>query len=126
MEKEKEKQNGEDAAWQKPQSNTKRQEYARLHEDTGPRTRSQGTGERHRFQQGLHRKSTCGWAEDNTSRRFVSDLNIKKTLNPYVAVGYLANTKWCKKTTIFLIETLANGYSSEGAQRELSNEYQQD
>ena len=36
----------------------------------------------------------------------------------------LANTKWCK--TWQMIETLANGYSSESAQQELSNEYQND
>ena len=40
-------------------------------------------------------------------------------------VANLADTKWCKKSWK-LTETLANGYSSESAQRELSNEYQHD
>ena len=37
----------------------------------------------------------------------------------------LANTKWCKNPEK-MIEILANGYSSESSQRELSNEYQHD
>ena len=37
----------------------------------------------------------------------------------------LANTKCCKKK-LKITETLANGYSFERTQRELSNEYQHD
>ena len=40
-------------------------------------------------------------------------------------VANLANTKWYKKPEK-MTETLAHGYSSESAQRELSNEYQHD
>ena len=40
-------------------------------------------------------------------------------------VTYLVNTKRCIKTQK-ITETLANGYSSESTQRELSNEYQDD
>ena len=37
----------------------------------------------------------------------------------------LTNTKWSKYPEK-MTETLANGYSSEGSQRELSKEYQHD
>ena len=37
-----------------------------------------------------------------------------------------ANTKWHKKLKKKMTETLANGYSSESTQWELSNEYQHD
>ena len=40
-------------------------------------------------------------------------------------VANLSNTKLCKKS-LKNIETLASGYSSESAQRELSIEYQYD
>ena len=40
-------------------------------------------------------------------------------------VANLAKTKLCKKHEKFT-ETLAHGYSSESAQRELSHEYQYD
>ena len=40
-------------------------------------------------------------------------------------VAFLANTKLCKKTGK-MTETLANGYSSDSTQPELSNEYQHD
>ena len=45
------------------------------------------------------------------------------TLNPYAAGWFLTNTKRCKKTWK-KTQPLANGYPSESAQRELSNEYQ--
>ena len=38
----------------------------------------------------------------------------------------LANTKWCKNNNLKMTETLANGYSSEITQWELSNEHQHD
>ena len=47
---------------------------------------------------------------------------VNRTVNP---CANLANKKWCKKTRK-ITETLANGYSSGRAQRELSNGYQQD
>ena len=40
-------------------------------------------------------------------------------------VAKLAFTKWCKKPEK-MTETLADGYSSESTQQELSNEYQYD
>ena len=40
-------------------------------------------------------------------------------------VANLANTKWYKNK-LEMAETLANGYSSESTQRELSNEFQHD
>ena len=40
-------------------------------------------------------------------------------------VANFTSTIWCKKTGK-ITETLANGYSSESTQRELSNEYQHD
>ena len=40
-------------------------------------------------------------------------------------VANLADTELCKKSGK-MIETLANGYSSESTSRELSNEYQYD
>ena len=46
-------------------------------------------------------------------------------LNLMLLAANLANTKICKKPEK-ITETLANGYSSESTQRELSNEYQDD
>ena len=46
-------------------------------------------------------------------------------LSLMLLVTNLANTKWSKNTWK-MTETLANGYSNERAQRELSNEYQHD
>ena len=50
---------------------------------------------------------------------------IMYVLTLMLLVANLANTNCCKKTWKFT-ETLANGYSSESTQRELSNEYQHD
>ena len=47
----------------------------------------------------------------------------KRYLNPYAACGQFCQCTMIKKTWI-ITETLAYGYSSESAQRELSNEYQ--
>ena len=38
----------------------------------------------------------------------------------------LAKAKWCKKKHEKMTETLAQRYSTESSQRELSNEYQHD
>ena len=45
------------------------------------------------------------------------------TLTLLLLLANLTNTKWCKKL-VKLTETIANGYSSESTQQELSNEYQ--
>ena len=50
---------------------------------------------------------------------------LPSILTLMLLVAYLVNTKRCKKTPK-ITETLANGYSSESTQRELSNEYQDD
>ena len=46
-----------------------------------------------------------------------------RDLNPYAAGGYFGQYKMMQKSEK-ITKTLANGYSSESAQRELSNEYQ--
>ena len=46
-------------------------------------------------------------------------------LNPYAAGGQFSQCKMMQNTWE-MTETLANGYSSESTQRELSNEYQHD
>ena len=47
------------------------------------------------------------------------------SLTPMLLMANFANTIWCKKN-YKMTKTLANGYSSESTQRELSNEYQHD
>ena len=57
------------------------------------------------------------------ARHCPSEIRVQLTL--MLLVANLANTKRCKKPRK-ITETLANGYSSESTQRELSNEYQDD
>ena len=45
--------------------------------------------------------------------------------NPHAGDGLFGQYKRCETTEI-MAESLAHGYSSESAQRELSNEYQHD
>ena len=54
---------------------------------------------------------------------FTSNLGIQ--INPYAADGYFGQYNMIQKNWK-MIETLANGYSSESTQQELSNEYQHD
>ena len=51
--------------------------------------------------------------------------NVIGHLSLMLLVANLVNTKWCNKPEK-KTETLANGYSSESTQRELSNENQPD
>ena len=48
-----------------------------------------------------------------------------KTSNPYAAGGYFRQNEMMQ-TWWKIIETLANGYSFDSTQQELSNEYQHD
>ena len=50
---------------------------------------------------------------------------ISDTYNPYAAGGQFYRIQNDAKN-LKMTETLANGYSSESTQRELSNEYQDD
>ena len=52
-------------------------------------------------------------------------MNVPQHLTLMLRVANLAHTKWCKKPWK-ITETLANGYSYESTQWELSNEYQHD
>ena len=54
-----------------------------------------------------------------------SYVHSPQTLTLTLVVANLVNTK-CRKKTWKVIETLANGFSSESTQRELFNEYQHD
>ena len=75
--------------------------------------------------QGLHEiLVTClnswkSWDADVKSALFWCVIALTLIL----LVANLADTKWCKKP-LKITETLANGYSFESTQQELSNEYQ--
>ena len=59
-------------------------------------------------------------------RQWPINQNIRSSsLTLMLLVANLANTEWCKNLEK-IIETLANGYSSESTQQELSNEFQHD
>ena len=52
-------------------------------------------------------------------------MSYVQSFNPYAAGGKFGKYKMMQKPQK-ITETLANGYSSESTQRELSDEYQQD
>ena len=90
-----------------------------VHRSREGRSAASGTGPVPRSQRRLSSWSSLQAVEEH--RGTGTNLN----LTPMLLVANLANAKWYKnpeKNT----ETLANGYSSESTQQELSNEYQHD